>query len=34
VLGLLGVLLIYGVVTALAGRSILKDPIQEGARAG
>jgi hypothetical protein len=33
-LALLGALLIYGVVTALAGRSILKDPIQEGARAG
>ena len=34
VLGLLGALLVYGVVTALAGRSIFKDPIQEGARAG
>jgi hypothetical protein len=34
VLALLGALLVYGVVTALAGRSILRDPIQEGARAG
>jgi protein kinase-like protein len=32
VLALLGALLVYGVVTALAGRSILKDPIQEGVR--
>jgi predicted Ser/Thr protein kinase len=32
VLGLLGALLVYGVATALAGRSILKDPIQEGVR--
>ncbi|HEV8224512.1 MAG TPA: hypothetical protein VGP74_04580, partial [Rubrobacteraceae bacterium] len=30
VLGLLGALLVYGVVTALAGRSILKDPMLEG----
>jgi hypothetical protein len=30
VLGLLGALLVYGVVTALAGRSILRDPMLEG----
>jgi hypothetical protein len=34
VLAVLAALLIYGLATALAGRSIFKDPIQEGAKAG
>jgi hypothetical protein len=32
VLALLGALLVYGLVIALAGRSIFKDPMQEGVR--